>query len=361
MADCRRTSPRRAICAIAIAGLAAFAAPAAAAALTPASDPFFGIVIQQRSLSDAEIGKMARGRVGTVRLVLNWQQLEPTEGNFELGAADARFSEIERAGARPLPVIYGQPEWLGDPRQAPLGSARAEDSWTQLLTTLAERYGNGGTLAAADPEFVPVAAWQIWNEPNLPSFWIGEAPNAAHYTRLLQLSAPALHAADPEAEVIAAGLSPAPKGVPPRKFMRGIYAEYERLGAAPDFDELALNPYAGSVRESREQIAKFTRVAADEAPGMAPQLMISEIGWGSAGPQRSPVSGTAETQARRLRRTFALVRRKRESWRLSSVLWYAWRDLPADSGGCVFCEHIGLFDAAGEAKPAWRAFRDMQR
>ena len=346
------------------AGLIAIAVCALAPAAQAAEprDPFYGVVVQHGDLSETELTKMERADVGTVRFLVPWAQIEPVEGDLRFDRLDERLAEIEEIGAAPLPVLYGRPGWLGDGngRRPPLEDDAARAAWQELLFALGERYGHDGELATADPAFRPVDRWQVWNEPNLPSFWFGEEPTAAHYVDLLQISTEALRAADPESRIIAAGLSPAPKGVPPRRYLREMYAEYERLGAEPDFDELALNPYAPSVRESREQVGKFSRLAARLEPLDPPDLSISEIGWGSSGPKRGLVSGTRKTQSRRLRRAYRILRAKREEWRISSVLWYAWKDLP-EGTGCVICDYVGLFNAEGKAKPAFKAFRDMNR
>lgn len=333
-------------------------APAPATARPPAE--FYGVVTQLSSLSEGEVARMRRGGVGTVRFVIPWQRVERQAGSYDWHFVDSQIAAIEAAGATPLPVLYGLPGWVGEPRTPPLGSAQAELGWQNLLSAAVARYGPGGELAAADPDYVPLRSWQIWNEPNLPSFWGGGTPSPSGYMRLLRISALAIRDRDPSAELIAAGLSPARNGVPPPKYLKRLYARYAKLGLEPDFDQIALNPYAGSVRESRLQVAEFSRTA-KAATGRRPPLLIAEIGWGSSGPKRHPVSGTQAEQAKRLKTAYRMFARKRAAWRITAVLWYAWRDVPANVDACVFCGFVGLFDADGEAKRAWRAFRRVAR
>ncbi|MGB2850462.1 MAG: hypothetical protein WBC01_02240 [Solirubrobacterales bacterium] len=349
----------RVLAGIICAGLSALLiAPAQASARPPAE--FYGVVTQFGSLSEAEAARMRRGGVGTVRFLIPWQGVERLAGSYDWQFVDDQIEAIESAGAVPLPVLYGLPQWLGEPRTPPLGSPDAELGWQSFLGEAVDRYGPGGELATADPEYVPLRSWQIWNEPNLPSFWGNSTPSASGYMRLLRLSALAIRERDPGAELIAAGLSPASNGVPPPKYLKRLYDRYAKLGLEPDFNQISLNPYAGSVRESRLQVAKFSRTA-KAATGRRPPLLIAEVGWGSSGPKRHPVSGTQAEQARRLKTAYRMFARKRRDWRIKAVLWYAWRDVPADIDACIFCSFVGLFDADGRAKPAWKVFRRVAR
>ncbi len=86
-----------------------------------------------------------------------------------------------------------------------------------------------------------IAAYQVWNEPNLSREWGGRAPNPAEYTELLRVCYQAIKAADPQAIVISAGLAPTgtqpPLAMPDADFLQGMYD----AGAAPYFDVLGLH------------------------------------------------------------------------------------------------------------------------
>jgi hypothetical protein len=312
------------------------AADSASAARRGAPADFYGVVTQLNSLSAGEVAKMRRGGVGTVRFLVPWQRVEAAQGSYDWAASDAQIKAIEAAGAVPLPVVYGLPAWLGEPRTPPVGIPEAELAWQRFLGELVDRYGPDGTLAEEDRGYEPIGAWQIWNEPNLSSFWGYATPVAADYVTLLQLSAVAISHADPDAELIAAGLSPASNAVPPPQYLTELYDRYRELGLEPDFDQVSLRAW-----------------------GERPRLLIAEIGWGSAGPKRHPISGSRAEQAKRLKTAYRLFSRKRRRWRISAVLWYAWRDLPRTIDACVFCSFVGLFDSHGRPKSSWKAFRRL--
>ena len=88
-----------------------------------------------------------------------------------------------------------------------------------------------------------VAAYQIWNEPNLQHEWAGRLISPLAYTALLKVGYLAIKAADPAASVLTAALAPnrgdSPDNMADPTFLRGMYA----AGARPYFDVLAVNAY----------------------------------------------------------------------------------------------------------------------
>jgi hypothetical protein len=86
-------------------------------------------------------------------------------------------------------------------------------------------------------------------------------------------------------------------------------------------------------------------------------LQLTEIGVASGSDHRDVFDLGLRGQASYLRRVFALVLRNRRRWHLSGLDWFTWRDASGADVHCGFCQHSGLFDASGEPKPAWAAFR----
>jgi polysaccharide biosynthesis protein PslG len=86
-----------------------------------------------------------------------------------------------------------------------------------------------------------IAAYQVWNEPNLSREWGGRSPDPVEYTALLRVCYEAIKTADPDAIVISAGLAPTgtepPLAMPDMDFLQGMYD----AGAAAYFDVLGLN------------------------------------------------------------------------------------------------------------------------
>lgn len=323
-------------------------APAPAAARVPAG--FFGVT-PQTQLSPGDYGRM--GRLGlTLRIPVYWFEIEPERGRYEFSGLDRTIGEAAAAGVRVLPFVCGSPDWIaGDPAVPPLAGSRAR-AWAALLRRLVGRYGPHGSFWAGLPVKRPIQRWQIWNEPNFRLFW-HPRPSPAAYVALLRRSARVLRRADPDAEVVAAGLAPVEGGLYPWEFLRRMYRV---PGSAAAFDMAALHPYATSLGALEYELRAVRRVMARAGDGSKP-LLVTEIGVASAAAFRNPFDKGRRGQARFLRSAYRLMLDNRRRWRLAGAYWFTWRDSTTPDPHCVFCEFAGLFDSTGKPKPAWSAFR----
>lgn len=82
----------------------------------------------------------------------------------------------------------------------------AANRWARFVYTAVSRYKPGGILAQANawPAGQGVTHWEMWNEPDLSSFWDG---TTADYARLLKVGYLAAKLADPNAQIIFGGLA----------------------------------------------------------------------------------------------------------------------------------------------------------
>ncbi|WP_420644171.1 hypothetical protein [Candidatus Leptofilum sp.] len=78
--------------------------------------------------------------------------------------------------------------------------------WARFVYTAVSRYKPGGVLSQANgwPAGQGVTHWEMWNEPDLASFWDG---TTADYARLLQVGYLAAKLADPNAQILFGGLA----------------------------------------------------------------------------------------------------------------------------------------------------------
>ncbi len=78
--------------------------------------------------------------------------------------------------------------------------------WARFVATAVNRYKPGGVLAQQKgwPAGQGVTYWEMWNEPDLTSFWDG---TTADYARLLKVGYLAAKQADPNAQVIFGGIA----------------------------------------------------------------------------------------------------------------------------------------------------------
>lgn len=171
---------------------------------------------------------------GWVKQKFAWRDIEPTgKGEFDWFRPDFIVNAAEQRGLKLIVRLDRQPLWsvrsLPDSdikdNQPPVNLADFGD----FCGTLASRYKGR------------IAAYQVWNEPNLSREWGEKPPNPADYVALLKVCYTAIKAADPQAIVISAGLAPtgthSPQAMPDELFLRGMYA----AGGADYFDMLGLN------------------------------------------------------------------------------------------------------------------------
>jgi len=165
-----------------------------------------------------------------VKQTFAWRDIEGAgKGQFDWGRPDRIVDQAEQYGIKLLVRLDSQPQWAGGkfPESGPPDNMQ---DYADFVSAVATRYKGR------------VAAYQIWNEPNLNvpgrSEWGGRPPNPAEYTVMLKAGYEAVKAADPAALVVSAGLAPTSRwddvAMPDLEFLRGMYA----AGARPYFDLL---------------------------------------------------------------------------------------------------------------------------
>jgi hypothetical protein len=334
---------------------------------------FWGLV-SGTPLSDEELAMIGDAEAGTLRHLVLWPELEPSEDDeYDWSTLDPVVAGAAESGLEMLPFVYGTPHWaVGDclgleplecQRIPPLAGEEAKRAWQDFLRELVSRYGPDGSFWSDesddfDPPKLPITQWQIWNEPSSQSFFQPET-DPAKYAELVRLSHDAITKADPGAEIVLAGLFRTPqKGAGdeggPAEFLRELHAADESIGDY--FDSVALHPYASNLDQIDQLFEQVLPVLEESGDGHKP-IWISELGWSSQAPApNKPLLKGVEGQAELLADSFELLRDKRDEWRLAGVIWYQWKDLPDPVEGCTFCQLSGLLDADDEPKPAFEAF-----
>jgi hypothetical protein len=351
--------PTRRLVALAIALLAAFVTLGLPAGSDAAQAPkgFFGV--HPRSLDSGDFAKMANSDVGLIRTGFIYPAVRPSEDlPYDWSRYDAVVAGAADQGIDLLPVLVGVPPWLSTGRGAtPLDSPAAKAAWRDFLTATVERYGPGGTFWDTYPGTPhPIEDWQAWNEPNSFNNW--KRPSPRGYGKLLALSAKTIHAADPGANVVSAGVISQPVN---RKAMDGdVYLKkmLKSRKAAKAADAIAIHPYTGTVREVRKQI-ELTRKVMDKAKLKRTPIWVTEIGWGEGRGGKNPLIVPAAKQRRNLRDSFQMTLKKRRKLRISKVVWYQWRDGLDEV--CGWCNTSGLLREDGTEKPLLGEFEAIAR
>lgn len=139
-----------------------------------------------------------------VKQTFAWEDIQPEREVWSIDRADALLVELERRNLKLVVRLTDTPPWamtgsvpVTMPAEAVVDTPPDSlDDWAQYCRVIAERYRGR------------VAAYQIWNEPNLSREWGGQVPDAAGYVALLRSCSEAIRAVDPGAILISAGLAP---------------------------------------------------------------------------------------------------------------------------------------------------------
>jgi hypothetical protein len=324
----------------------------------------------------------------TATLPKGFDARDPSDPHYNFSSADAAIREASQLGERVLVTFTGAPPWAeapGRPPSDPPTSWRPDPGALEdYAVALGLRYSGHFPDPANPGQMLPrVAAFQVWNEPNLSTYlnpqWVGGRPaSPGIYRTLLNAFYRGVKSVDPGVLVVTAGTGPfgdpQPGGerIQPALFWRialclNATSNGRLVGAGchdpAHFDVLAHHPYSwGSPAQPAlwpndvavPDLGKLTRLlrAAERDDMALPRihhpLWVTEVGYNSSPP--APGGLSLGTQASWLEQTFA------ELWRegASVVMWYEIVDAPRDPtfGGT----DSGLFFMNGRPKPALTAF-----
>ena len=200
-----------------------------------------------------------------------------------------------------------------------------------------------------------VAAWEIWNEPDLTYYFRAEN-QPAEYAKLVRAGYPAAKAADPSATVIVGALAEAPAAFTEKLFEYGIGGH---------FDAFSLHPYSGDASPLSPQSDQWIQTSfARGVPSVREVLLrhgedkpiwLTEFGWSTSTIRgaESWRNGVDEmTQA--LYTEQALL--KMRDWPYVPVaIVYGLKDVGTDPTDRN--DNFGLIRYDNSPKPAYAAFR----
>jgi hypothetical protein len=257
--------------------------------------------------------------------LLEWREVEPTPGEYFWEYPDWLVRAGGYYGLNLALRLDHPPEWAlsANPDGPPVDAV----TYARFAGQVATRYRGR------------VAAYIIWNEPNLAAEWAGRPPNPVAYVALLQAAYQAIKAADPKAIVVSAGLAPtnevSERALDDRLFLRAMYA----AGAKGHFDVLGAHPYGFAYPPDdppgAHQGLNFARLAnlrqtMIEAGDTHTPIWATEVGWTTApvGLEQQWLRVTEEQQASYLVETFAKARRE-WPWLELLAVWNLSAGLPA--------------------------------
>ena len=217
---------------------------------TPSSQPAYGVnfISWAKGLTPVSQTRYDHGKATGAtwnRWPMYWNNIEQSDNNFSWAYQDVAVANDLAQGFKLNAILLGTPAFYTTsarelrplPRPVPgrllsidavqaatpvglyepvfsdssdiLGVGKQINSanrWARFVYTAVSRYKPGGVLAQQQgwPAGQGVTHWEMWNEPDLSSFWDG---TTADYARLLQVGYLAARLADPNAQIIFGGLA----------------------------------------------------------------------------------------------------------------------------------------------------------
>jgi hypothetical protein len=300
-----------------------------------------------------------------IRQELPWEQVEPVgPGQFvdpKFGTSTwEKFDDIvDRAAATGLHVmlrIDTSPRWaLPDDAPDGLGPPRRDEDYWNFVAQVASRYRG------------KVAAYQIWNEPNLTIEWGRRRPDAPAYARLLRGASDRIRALDPGARVVMAALAPtlteSDEALNELRYLQQLYD----AGARGTFDVLAVQAYGLrggpddpridriDVTFARPQLVHALMAANGDS---STPIWATEMGWNVNPPELAEQRFGRVTPPLQARYTVRAMHRVAEQWPWMDAvyLWYWKRPDETNRGQDWFW--FRLADPDFTLQPVYYAVRD---
>ncbi len=211
---------------------------------TPSHPPYTGPTLNRDDIGvqiylhrvdvPALVAQLSELGVGWVKVQVSWKLYQPHPDQF----SEERFADLDalvaQANASGINVMLGvakAPEW-SRPTTEMDGPPGDYDLYRQFTQLLAQRYAG------------QVAAYELWNEPNLHREWNGVPLDAAALVTLIRAGAEGVRAGDPATLVISGapavtGINDGVTAIDDRVYFRGMLA----AGVAEVVDGFGVHPY----------------------------------------------------------------------------------------------------------------------
>jgi len=389
-----------------LSGLTGSASPRPAlAASEPNPGPFVGI----RTDGKYDQNEIAASGADWTAVGVSWAAIETQDNVFNFASLDAQMVGASNNGQRPVLVGVGEtPGFVRALANTPsclIATAQQHALFRDFMTVLVNRYsGNHGPIPDGTQagKFANIKYWAIYNEVNNSIPAIGDnfggcfgtvdatgKPTTAgptNYATLLATVGPAIHAADPGARVVYAGL-PSAQFIGTAPFCQPVATNtcpfdpafftvslqvLRQLGAINQVDVTMLNYYSsheinwgfeafgkdliGRILEFRQEMRNAGLSDAELKP-----IIIQESSFTDPyvvnGVAQVPDSTTDPTNSYNIgqRNYVPQVLARAASLKLLAIFWFKLQD--TSGGGSGGDWPYGLKTTTGAAKPGYTAFQ----
>jgi hypothetical protein len=286
-----------------------------------------------------------------------WAYLEPEDDSYNWESADRVVRHAKNQGIRVLARMGLVPGWARpdeDERRTTLNELPDDsiDEFAEFVAAFAVRYAG------------QIDHLIIWNEPNLAFEWGYRPVDPAGYVRVLRTVYTAVHAANPDAVVMAAPLAPtlerpgSPAGLDDLLYLEAMY----EAGLADVSDAIAMHTY-GFTQPPDEtpatEVLNFRRAELHHAVmarfGDADTpVYITETGWND-----HPRWTKAVTPSQRIAYTLDALRWTNERWPWAQTLCLWVMRFPAPTGS--YLDDFTLVTPDFQLRPIFSAVQASAR
>jgi hypothetical protein len=284
--------------------------------------------------ADRDAAAMEEAYVRYAREEFEWNRVEPREGFFDWPKFDQAVAVASARNVKIIGKLVYTADWATSaPPGTPSSSARYYppsdyQDYVDYAVAVVEHFKDD------------VNVWEVWNEPNISTYW-RPAPDAAAYAELLKRTYAAIKQVQPDAIVLSGGLAGYSE-----PFMNGML----NAGAMQSFDGFGLHTYVEGAPEASIHdtwISAAESFLARHAPGRA--IWITETGWSTCSTCDADAGVTEVDQANFLSRSMLDAAEH-------GVAAYAWFNLFEFGTSGSRLDNFGLIEQSGRRKPAYTAF-----
>ena len=160
---------------------------------------------QMANLHMQKAGAIMPDSLSANRFHVEWAYVEGVRGTYNWSMSDAQYAAMQKYTKKPIMLLYRAPVWARDPART-----CAQGSEEQCIYPPLPQYDNDwkAFVKAAVIRYPNVRAIEVWNEPNIATFW-SPAADPTRYSAILSAAHDAVRAAGSKAPVLTGGLYPA--------------------------------------------------------------------------------------------------------------------------------------------------------
>ena len=222
--------------------------PTTALVPSPVPKPGYGVQVHLLAGDMQETLRWARGLgVEWVKQQVEWHAVEHGRDDFDWELLDRAVAACDESGLKLLFSVVHAPDWTrAIVRES--GPPEQYSEFGRFVGQVATRYRGR------------VAAYELWNEPNLAREWRGDTLDPARFVALVAEGAQAVRYADSGAQIISGapavtGINDGTEAIDDRVYLRGMY----EAGIAQWVDAIGAHPYgfANPPQESWQDPARI--------------------------------------------------------------------------------------------------------